>query len=80
MLALDVCLDVVCCACETRLAVTVKCEGVGLQDGSDARAIARFDCPYCQQTNHVIFAPETGEVIEVMDRLRIVRRPVPSAN
>ena len=61
MLALDVLLDVVCVECGESLAVTVRCEGDGLMDGPDAKALAHIACPYCHHANHVIFAPETGE-------------------
>lgn len=80
MLALDVLLAVTCATCGQNLAVTVRCEGDGLMDGSDAKALARLACPYCLQPNHVIFAPETGEVIEVVRYLQVIRQPEPSVN
>ena len=80
MLALDVLLDVTCSVCGESLAVTVKCEGDGLMDGPDAKALAHIACPFCQHANHVIFAPETGEVIDVLRYLRCFRIPEPSLN
>jgi len=80
MIALEVLLDVICCACGEQLAVTVRCEGEGLMDGPDEKALASLACPYCHQMNHVIFAPESGEVVEVLSRLRIGRMPEPSLN
>ena len=80
MLLLQVLLDVVCCGCGQRMAVTVKCEGDGLNDGGDAKALFALDCTACVQKNYVIFAPESGEVVEVMDRLQVLRLPEPSLN
>lgn len=80
MLALDVVLDVACCKCGKTMAVTVRCEGDGLIDGSDAKALARLDCIHCRCTNYVIFAPETGEVVDIDGELRVVREYEPSLN
>ena len=79
MLALEVLLDVACCACGQRMAVTVRCEGDGLMDET-TRSLLHIACTLCNQVNHAIFSPDTGEVIEVMDELRIIRRPEPSLN
>lgn len=80
MLALDVLLDVTCCSCGEILKVTVRCEGESLTENRGAKALASLACPFCRVTNHVIFTPETGEVFEVMDQLRIVQHPAPSRN
>ena len=79
MLALDVLLDVACCACSQRMAVTVRCEGDGLMD-ENPRALVHLACTRCGKINHAIFAPETGEVIDVLDELRMIRSPEPSLN
>ena len=44
------------------------------------KRLAHLACPYCHHANHVIFAPETGEVVDVLPRLRVVRMPEPSWN
>jgi len=80
MLALDVLLDVTCCTCGQNLSVAVRCEGDGLLSGCDAKALAQLACPYCNQPNHVIFAPETGEVIDVLRYLQVIGLPEPSLN
>jgi len=80
MVALDVILAVTCCTCAEKLAVTVRCEGEGLMSGSEGKALFQLTCPYCRQPNHVIFAPETGEVVDVLRALHILRRPEPSVN
>ena len=46
----------------------------------DAKALFALDCTYCSQKNYVIFAPESGEVVDVMDRLQVLRLPEPSLN
>ncbi len=79
MLALDVLLAVVCVECGKPLTAAVKCEGDGLME-SGAKALAHIGCPHCRQANHVVFVPETGEVVEVLRHLRIVRMPEPSVN
>jgi hypothetical protein len=78
MLALEVLLDVTCCVCGEAMAVTVRCEGDGLLDGPEEKALFQLACPFCQKSNHVIFVPETGEVIDVLPRLS--RVPEPSVN
>lgn len=80
MLLLQALLDVVCCGCGQRMAVTVKCEGGGLNEGGDAKALASLGCTACGKRNYVVFAPESGEVVEVMDRLEVLRIPEPSLN
>jgi hypothetical protein len=80
MVALEVLLDVTCCSCGGSMAATVRCEGDGLMDGPDEKALACLACPHCRGANHVIFVPESGEVIDVLDRLRVVRMPEPSLN
>ena len=80
MLALEVLLDVTCCICGESMAVTVRCEGDGLLDGPDEKALAHLACPHCHHANHVIFVPESGEVVDVLPSLRIARMPEPSWN
>lgn len=83
MLLLEVLLDVKCCGCGQRMAVTVRCEGDSDSDDATfagANALFSLECTACSQQNHVVFAPETGEVVEVMDQLRVLRMPEPSLN
>ena len=79
MLNLDVLLDFCCCTCGGPMTVTLRCEGEGLAEGN-ARALVKVSCPSCRCANQVIFAPESGEVIDVMREVRVYRLPIPSMN
>ena len=79
MTDLEVRLEFGCCRCGSPMNVTLRCAGDGLTDRG-ARALASVPCPGCRQTNQVIFAPESGAVIDVMREVRICRNPEPSLN
>lgn len=79
MLALEVLLQVACCQCGESMTATVRCEGDGLRD-EQPRSLVHLRCPECERVNHVVFAPDSGEVLHVLDELRILRMPEPSFN
>ena len=81
MTDLEVRLEFGCCRCGCPMNVTLRCAGDGAPTDSGARALASVPCPGCRQANQVIFAPESGAVIDVMLReVRICRNPEPSLN
>jgi hypothetical protein len=79
MTDLEVRLDFGCCGCGSPMTVTLRCAGEGLTE-SGAKALVPVACPGCRQDNQVIFAPESGQVIDVMREMRICRNPEPSLN
>jgi len=79
MTDLEVRLDFGCCLCGGLMTVTLRCAGDGLTE-EGALALASVPCPRCRQANQVIFAPESGAVIDVMREVRICRNPEPSLN
>jgi len=76
MLELELALSFACCRCGRPMQTTLRCEGIGLAD-PEALALASLPCPSCCETIHVIFAPDNGEIREVLEELEIVRYMVP---
>ena len=81
MLELEVILEFACCGCGDPTGVTVKCTGKSLAFGKSPVASVKVPCPNCQAINQVIFTPDDGNCLHVIqaDKPRYML-PVPSYN
>lgn len=79
MLALQTVLEFECCVCGHDVAVTLKCEGKGLDTGLDTPAYIKIACPTCEDHNVIHFTPG-GDLLGVTADRKRSAIPEPSLN